>query len=99
MYPFFIEVHDRRGNQLVNIDAITNVYVDNDGVTTIGIGIGYEEVTESYDEVKALIEGCGCLINKADPRLDTSNPITKQMIMSEGMVGEPVWNSNNGRWY
>ena len=98
MYPFFIEVHDQRGNQLVNIDAITNVYVDPDGITTISTGIGFVDVTETYDEVKALIEGCGCLINKGDPRLDTSRPLTMKDL-EEMKSGEPVWNSNRNEWY
>lgn len=35
-------------------------------------------------------------IKKADPRLDTDHPLTMEDLKT--MVGEPVWNSNSGKW-
>lgn len=67
MYPKYIEVHLRNqgaeaGDQIiVNVEKIT---VIRDGVVeTEREGI---EVTETYDELKALFKGCGCLIYNAD---------------------------------
>lgn len=103
MYPKFIELHDTDDGQpiSVNIENILMFYPDPDEkgsyISFPFTGTGsYQDVTESYPEVKALIEGCGCLINKADPRLDTSHPLTMDDL--QDMVGEPVWNSNLNVW-
>lgn len=53
-------------------------------------------VTESYDEVKALIKDAGVLIHKADPRLNLTKPLTFDNLKE--MEGEPVWNSNTLKW-
>lgn len=98
MYPKFIEVHAAGDGIAVSIN-VENV-----------IGIGrYEEygclrtmdetmwqTKESYDELKDLITDSGCLIKKADPRLDTEHPLTMEDLRT--MVGEPVWNSNLNVW-
>lgn len=54
-------------------------------------------VTESYDEVKTLIKDVGVLIHKPDPRLNLTTPLMMDDLRK--MIGEPVWNSNNGKWY
>ena len=46
--------------------------------------------------VKKLIEDAGALINKGDPRIDTQYRLTMQDL--QGMIGEPVWNSNTNTW-
>ena len=103
MYPHFIEVHTADDGQpiSVNVENILMFYPDpNEKGSYISFpftGGSYQDVTETYSEVKALIEGCGCLIHKADPRLDTTKPLTMEDL--KGMIGEPVWNSNDGRWY
>ena len=100
MYPHFIEVHYPNGiydPALINIDNI--VLVNSRHVyTTSDRGDECIPVMETYDELKALIEGCGCLVRTKDPRI-SDHPLTKQMILDEESVGQPVWNSNNGRWY
>ena len=58
--------------------------------------IGILKVTESYDEVKTLIHDAGVLIHKADPRLDTTTPLTMEDL--KYMEGESVWNSNTLKW-
>lgn len=100
MYPKFIEVHAKSDNPLEDVVTIVNVahimYFHGNVICTPK---GFFSVSETFDELKALITDCGCYINKGDPRLDTENRLTEQMIMDEGMVGEPVWNTNKGRWY
>ena len=100
MYPHFIEVEIRNGPKaIINIDNIKAVAPEQDLVDNAVIYYsvsGKEIVSESYDEVKQLIESSGCLINMGDPRLNTSKPLTWDEL--QNMVGEPVWNSNLSRW-
>lgn len=107
MYPKFIEVHDvdiiDDDQDIVklslNIDNICgfNPYCDDHEKTVIGMADNtYHVCLESYDELKALITDCGCLIHKADPRLDLTHPLTLDDLRD--MVGEPVWNSNINVW-
>lgn len=56
----------------------------------------WEICDESYSELKTLIEGCGCLIHKGDPRLDTSHPLTYDDLQQ--MPGQPIWHSNTDQW-
>ena len=100
MYPKFIEVHDRnietKNPISINVANIADFHVDYTGQTAVDVGREVYEITESYDELKALITDCGCLIHKADPRLDMTHPLTLEDLQS--MVGEPVWNSNINVW-
>ena len=100
----FIELHDTVESELIslNVENICgfNQYIDPDGMVTTAIGTNdgsLHVVSESYDEVKQMIKDSGIHIQKADPRLDTSHPLTMDDLQE--MVGEPVWNSNNGFWY
>ena len=104
MHPRFIELHDLGESELfsVNVENICgfNKYIDPDGEETTAIGTtdgSLHVVSETYDEVKQMIKDSGIHIQKADPRLDTSHPLTMDDLQE--MVGEPVWDSNNGRWY
>ena len=102
-YPHFIEVHNGVLPLLVNIDQIKFVcphpaFLAN---SEIHYSDGCDEpsiIEESYDEVKQLILDSGCGIAKADPRLDTSHPLTMEDLCRLEMIGEPVWNSNSRRW-
>ena len=100
MYPHFIEVHDIEDEQdiiAINIDNISNFHVDDDGMTVIRtIDNKYYFISETYDELKQLITDAGCLIQMGDPRLDTKHSLTMEELSK--MIGEPVWNSNNGQW-
>lgn len=111
MYPKFIEVHDVENYEKcsVNIEHIvsfgdcficlTNCGKLTNDVDDEGNPIQYKHVLfveESYEQIKQLIQDCGCLIHKADPRLDTSRPLTLDDL--KDMVGEPVWNSNINVW-
>ncbi len=102
MYPHFIEVTCELGDdehrtiekRLVNVD---NIVVVSDNVIDCGKdGIWYTE--ETYDELKELISNAGASINKGDPRLDQTKPLTMKDI-EEMKSGEPVWNSNRDEWY
>ena len=93
MYPKFIELHWNTIPVSYNVENIT--WFGDKFIYIVGQDIP-ADVDESYDEIKALIKDCGCLIHKADPRLDTEHPLTMDDLMT--MVGEPVWNSNNGEW-
>ena len=105
MMSKFIEVHELNDIRYadthlvsVNVDNITffgdkTIFVpipDDNGYYTIN-------VTESYDEIKQLIKDAGVLIHKPDPRLNLTKPLTMDDLRE--MIGEPVWNSNNGKWY
>ena len=95
MYTKFIEVHDKDTDMLLsfNADKIT-VFCDQ-GIDTDRGGF---EVAESYEEIQKLIEDCGCLIHRKDPRLDLAHPLTWSDLCKLEMIGEPVWNSNTLRW-
>ena len=97
MYPKFIELHDKdSGNQFIaNVDNIVTVG-ETGTILALPSDVMKLETVEGYKEIKTLITDSGCLIKKADPRLDTEHPLTMDDLMT--MVGEPVWNSNNGRW-
>jgi len=100
MYPHFIEVHDKEtGNPvLINIDAITYLYADNVHITTQRSFTGDLWTRETYDEVKELIRSAGCAIQKQDPRMDTTSPISWDELLELRMIGQPVWNSNTREW-
>ena len=100
MYSHFIEITPlvTGGKVSVNID---NIVMFGDGqvvCTNMRMTSEYAafRCTESYEEIKKLIEASGCQITKSDPRLDTSKPLT--MADLDGMIGEPVWDSNRREW-
>ena len=98
MYPKFIEVHDIGSDNIasVNIAHIVS-FLDREinlSNSEFNMCIG---VTESYDELKAMIKYAGCIIAKADPRLDKGE-LTKEDIKAMD-IGEPIWNSNPRKWY
>lgn len=101
MYPRFVEVHEAEDDQSeisVNVDNIINFHVDEDGETIIEVTDGsFYRIAESYDELKALITETGCLIHKADPRLERT-PVSWDDLCRMEMIGEPVFNSNTRRW-
>ena len=101
MYPHFIEVHDKEDDILVsiNIDCIANFFPkgDGDGAIINCRDCGGQITTETYDELKKLITNAGCHIEKGDPRLDQSKPLTMNDL--KDMVGQPVWDSNRNVWY
>lgn len=99
MFPRMIEVHTTGYPISVNIDHIAMIgeeVIQMDCITDDYDKRTFYEVDESYEDLKALIHGAGCLIHKADPRLEN-----KRLTMNDlkEMIGEPVWNSNNGQWY
>ena len=101
MYPHFIEVHGWRDDRSVslNIDNIVSIHpsVDKDhSIVNVNHDDGYYTIQESYDELKQMIKGAGCLIQMGDPRLDTSHPLTMQDLRQ--MIGEPVWDNNSMQW-
>ena len=92
MYPKFIEIHKNGVNMLMNIDHIVGV-VGSNLISTTKEVIACDE---HYDEISDLITNTGSLIHKADPRLDTTKPLTFDEM--RGMIGQPVWNSNTDLW-
>lgn len=99
----FIELHDTDESELISVNVknicVFNRFISHDGkeMTAIGTNDGsLHVVSESYDEVKQMIKDSGIHIHKADPRLDTSHPLTMDDLRE--MVGEPVWNSNLNVW-
>ncbi len=98
MYPKFIELHDKGAGELFGININHIVSFGKEGVILAGIPTDIALATaESYDEIKQLIKESGILIHRADPRLDTTTPLT--MADLQDMIGEPVWNSNVLHWY
>ena len=104
MYPKFIEVHDTAdgSEQSVNIACIEGIFCEKLGedcfCTHIDLVDGNcYQVREDYEEVKQMITDAGCIIAKADPRLDKGE-LTKEDIKTMD-IGEPIWNSNTRKWY
>lgn len=94
MMSKFIEVHGK-GNGMpisVNVEHVVAFETGDIALQTVGI----LKIAESYDEIKQLILDAGVLIHKADPRLDTTTPLTLEDL--KNMEGEPVWNSNALKW-
>ena len=90
----FIELHDKDTDMKMSFN-VDNVTVFREQVIeTEREGF---EVAESYEEIKQLIHDVGVLIHKPDPRLNLTTPLTMDDLRE--MIGEPVWNSNNGKWY
>ena len=90
----FIELHDKDTDMKMSFN-VDNVTVFREQVIeTEREGF---EVAESYEEIKQLIHDVGVLIHKPDPRLNLTKPLTMNDLRE--MIGEPVWNSNNGKWY
>lgn len=97
MYPKFIELYDKdSGNRIsVNVDNI--VIVGKTGtILALPSDVMKLKTVESYEEIKTLITDSGCLIKKADPRIDTEHRLTLEDL--RGMVGEPVWMSSANAW-
>ena len=93
MMSKFIELHWHGEPASINVDSIS-IFKDMEFKDISGREYS---IDESYDEVKAIIKDAGVLIHKADPRLDTTTPLTMEDLRN--MEGEPVWNSNTGIWY
>ena len=91
MMSKFIELHDGLQPISINVDSI-EWFADE----TISMHNSEIKVIESYDEIKQLILDAGVLIHKADPRLDTTTPLTLEDL--KNMIGELVWNSNTLKW-
>ena len=98
MMSKFIEVHFPIEDKVFfNVEDILCFFTrDDDTIIRAKDGNCYA-VTEFYDEVKALIKDAGVLIHKPDPRLNLTTPLTMDDLRE--MIGEPIWNSNNGKWY
>ena len=94
MYPKFVEVHEKGNAISINIEHLV-AFSDRIFHLSNNAESNYR-CDESYNDIKQLITDCGCLIHKADPRLDTSRPLTLDDLRD--MVGEPVWNSNINVW-
>ena len=98
MMSKFIELHFPIEDKVFfNVEDILCFFTrDDDTIIRAKDGNCYA-VTESYGEVKTLIKDAGVLIHKPDPRLNLTKPLTMDDLRE--MIGEPVWNSNNGKWY
>ena len=98
MYPHFIEIHHKGRPITINIDTITHIWEQNVTTRVINLVTGYCDADESYDDIKNMIRSAGCAIQKQDPRLDTSVPLSMDELCVLSMVGQPVWNSNRLEW-
>lgn len=97
MYPKFIETH-RGKNCLISVNIESIELIDEQGIRITGMDSNrIISVLETYDELKEMIQGAGCLIAKRDPRLDYDTPLTMEDL--KRMIGEPVWDSNHRCWY
>ena len=99
-YPHFIEVHGEKDLSAISINIANIVgfaeYPKGHCVIK-SVDDGGWHTDESYEDVKRLIRDAGCLIAKADPRLENL-PVSWDVLTSVDMIGEPVWNSNTRRW-
>ena len=100
MYPHFVEIHPKNcetqsgwtdSGVLVNVDHIIEI-----GEQYVNTTDDLYCVHETYDELKELIRSAGCHIEKGDPRLDQTKPLTMDEL--KDMVGQPVWDSNTDTW-
>ena len=94
MMSKFIEVHEKGNGMPISVNVENIVAFENGDIALQTVGV--LKITETYDEIKQLILDAGVLIHKADPRLDTTTPLTLEDL--KNMIGEPVWNSNALKW-
>ena len=98
-YPKFIELHGDVTGQILSAN-VAHIVMFSDGVIVLSNepmsrdGKAFH-VSESYDDLKTLIKDCGCLIHKADPRLD-SKPLTFEEL--EALREEPVYSAYLSQW-
>lgn len=94
MTPHYIELHDRVTGCRVsfNINQISD-FAD----CIVETGKDSFKVKESYEQIRELIEHCGSMIARPDPRIDTK-PLTWEQLTLVKMIGQPVWNSNTREW-
>ena len=97
MYPHFIEVHSYC-QLLINIDSIMSIIPCVEGTKIYTMDGTSYLVSETYDELKELLRKSGTQIDKGDPRLDTSSPLSWDALTRVEMIGQPVWNSNTRKW-
>ena len=97
MMSKFIEVHEKETGDIFSVNVDHIISFGKEGIILTGVPRAYALATaESYDEINQLIHDAGVLIHKADPRLDTTTPLTMEDL--KDMEGEPVWNSNTLKW-
>lgn len=97
MYPKFIELHDKDSGTRFSVNVEHVVVVGEKGIIlALPSDVMKLETVESYEEIKTIITDSGCLIKKADPRLDTEHRLTLEDL--RGMIGEPVWMSSANAW-
>jgi len=94
-YSHFIEVHSSGDRLTLNVANISSYYVYNNMVHVIMVSSEDWIINESYDELRQLIFDAGCIVKKADPRLDD-----KQMEWDDfaGQEGEIFYDSNACDW-
>ena len=97
MLKFIVLHFPIEGEVSFNVEDIICFFTKDDYTFIRAKDTNLYSVTESYDEVKALIKDAGVLIHKPDSRLNLTTPLTMDDLRE--MIGEPVWNSNNGKWY
>ena len=95
MYPRFLELHMDDKKISVNVDHLVT-FADKEVVLSVFKENSAVYVDESYSDIAQLIHDTGCQIQKADPRLDTTTPLTLEDLRS--MISEPVWNANTRKW-
>ena len=94
----FIELHEKETGDSFSVNVDHIISFGKEGIILTGVPRAYALATaESYEEIKQLIHDVGVLIHKPDPRLNLTKPLTMDDLRN--MIGEPVWNSNNGKWY
>lgn len=97
MYPKFIELHDKDSGTRFSVNVEHVVVVGEKGIIlALPSDVMKLETVESYEEIKTIITDSGCLIKKADPRIDTEHRLTLEDL--RGMIGEPVWQGNLNAW-
>ena len=86
MYPKFIEVHEKGKAISINIEHLV-AFSDRIFHLSNNAESNYR-CDESYNDIKQLITDCGCLIHKADPRLDLTHPLTLEDLKAYGIPTE-----------
>ena len=102
MYPHFIEVTPKvtGGKVSINVDNIVMIGDGEIVCTNMDMNGDYAafRCAETHEELQMLLKDSGCAIQKGDPRIDVSKPLTMDELCRLEMVGEPVWNSNTRQW-
>ena len=101
----YIELHYKKSPYIMNTERVIAINTNGDTgcLITLGTSDKHGKITtqcdESYDEVKQMILGSECNVEKTDPRVDQSKQLFWGDLMGAEFIGQPIWDSIRREWF